>query len=112
MKRHDDDVKHSVDKSFIVFESLFYTFTPFFIVREVLLKPVATQNLLVHRMNGMNIVHVQLSGIRYTRPLSITPKWCRMPSSIVRYALPLNLLCRVQYYMIFIQWDISNQELE
>ena len=45
-----NDVKHSMDKSFIVFESLFYTFTPFFIVREVLLKPVAAQNFLVCRM--------------------------------------------------------------
>jgi len=50
VRRHNDDVKHSMDKSFIIFESLFYTFTPFFIVQEVLLKPVAAQNLLVHWM--------------------------------------------------------------
>lgn len=40
--------RNSMDKSFIVFELLFYTFTPFFIIQEVLLKPVAAQKLLVH----------------------------------------------------------------
>jgi len=44
-----NDVKHSMDKSFIVFKSLFYTFTPFFIIQKVLLK-LAAQNLLVHWM--------------------------------------------------------------
>lgn len=50
------DVKHGYEEKFYRLRNRsFYIFTPFSIVQEILLKPVAVRNLVVHRTDTVRV---------------------------------------------------------
>jgi len=63
-----NDVKHSMDKKFYRLQvTLLYIYTIFYRTRSFAQTCRCTE--LAGTLDGMNIIHVQLSGTRYTRPL-------------------------------------------
>lgn len=75
-KIYSDGVKHGMDKSFIIFKSLFYTFTPIFYRTRTFAQTCRCTEFAdtPGRMNEY-FVHIQLAENEITRPLNITHEW-------------------------------------